>query len=105
MILAATHPDLMGPVVIAGAPLSYWAGARGRNPLRYFGGVAGGALPALLASDLGGGRFDGANLVLNFEQLNPGKTWFARTSICSPMSTARRRAFSISSAGGRASIS
>jgi pimeloyl-ACP methyl ester carboxylesterase len=78
MILAATHPDLMGPVVIAGAPLSYWAGARGRNPLRYFGGIAGGALPAMLASDLGGGRFDGANLVLNFEQLNPGKTWFRK---------------------------
>ena len=78
MILAATHPDLMGPVVIAGAPLSYWAGAKGRNPLRYFGGVAGGALPALIASDLGAGRFDGANLVLNFEQLNPGKTWFRK---------------------------
>ena len=28
MILAATHPDLMGPVVIAGAPLSYWAGEK-----------------------------------------------------------------------------
>jgi len=74
MILAATHPDLMGPVVIAGAPLSYWAGEQGRNPLRYLAGVAGGAVPALLASDLGGGRFDGANLVLNFEHLNPGKT-------------------------------
>ena len=36
MILAATHPDLMGPVVIAGAPLSYWAGEQGRNPLRYY---------------------------------------------------------------------
>lgn len=74
MILAATHPDLMGPVVIAGAPLSYWAGENGRNPFRYFGGISGGAVPALLASDLGGGKFDGANLVLNFEQLNPGKT-------------------------------
>jgi pimeloyl-ACP methyl ester carboxylesterase len=78
MILAATHPDLMGPVVIAGAPLSYWAGEKGRNPFRYFGGIAGGAVPAALASDLGGGRFDGANLVLNFEMLNPGKTWFRK---------------------------
>ena len=78
MILAATHPDLMGPVVIAGAPLSYWAGEIGRNPFRYFGGVAGGAVPAALASDLGGGKFDGANLVLNFELLNPGKTWFRK---------------------------
>jgi len=40
--------------------------------------MAGGAVPALLASDLGGGRFDGANLVLNFEQLNPGKTLFRK---------------------------
>ncbi|MGO9132915.1 MAG: DUF3141 domain-containing protein [Methylovirgula sp.] len=78
MILAATHPDLMGPIVIAGAPLSYWAGADGRNPFRYFGGVNGGAVPALLTSDLGGGKFDGANLVLNFELLNPGKTLFRK---------------------------
>lgn len=78
MILAATHPDLMGPVVIAGAPLSYWAGEKGRNPFRYFGGVAGGAMPAALTSDLGGGKFDGANLVFNFEMLNPGKTWFRK---------------------------
>lgn len=78
MIVAATHPDLMGPVVIAGAPLSYWAGEKGRNPFRYFGGIAGGAVPAALTSDLGGGKFDGANLVLNFEMLNPGKTWFRK---------------------------
>ncbi len=78
MILAATHPDLMGPIVIAGAPLSYWSGENGRNPFRYFGGVAGGAVPALLASDFGGGKFDGANLVMNFELLNPGKTWFRK---------------------------
>jgi pimeloyl-ACP methyl ester carboxylesterase len=78
MILAATHPDLMGPIVIAGAPLSYWAGQNGRNPFRYYGGVAGGAVPALLAADLGAGTFDGADLVLNFELLNPGKTWFRK---------------------------
>jgi len=78
MILAATHPALMGPIVIAGAPLSYWSGKNSRNPLRYFGGICGGAVPALLASDLGAGQFDGANLVFNFEQLNPGKTWFRK---------------------------
>ena len=78
MILAATHPDLMGPVVIAGAPLSYWAGERGKNPFRYLGGLFGGAVPALLASDLGAGKFDGAHLVLNFEHLNPGNTWWRK---------------------------
>jgi pimeloyl-ACP methyl ester carboxylesterase len=78
MILAATHPELMGPIVIAGAPLSYWAGQNGRNPFRYFGGLVGGAVPALVAADLGGGKFDGAHLVLNFELLNPGKNWFRK---------------------------
>jgi len=74
MILAATHPDLMGPVVIAGAPLSCWAGKVGQNPFRYLAGLEGGAVPALLASDLGAGKFDGATLIHNFEQLNPGKS-------------------------------
>lgn len=78
MILAATNPGLSGPIVIAGAPLSYWAGEMGKNPLRYLGGLAGGALPALLASDLGCGTFDGAGLINNFEQLNPAKTMFRK---------------------------
>ena len=78
MLLAATNPDLPGPLVIAGAPLSYWAGTSGRNPLRYFGGLMGGAVPALLISDLTNGRFDGAHLVLNFEHLNPANTWWRK---------------------------
>jgi len=78
MILSATHPGLTGPLVIAGAPLSYWAGEIGKNPFRYFGGVAGGAVPALIASDMGASRFDGASLVFNFETLNPGRTWFRK---------------------------
>jgi len=78
MILAATHPGLSGPIVIAGAPLSYWAGEVGKNPFRYLGGLIGGATPALMAADLGKGKFDGAGLVLNFEQLNPGKTWWRK---------------------------
>jgi pimeloyl-ACP methyl ester carboxylesterase/tellurite resistance protein len=78
MLLAATNPDLPGPLVIAGGPLSYWAGTAGRNPLRYLGGLFGGTLPALLACDLADGRFDGANLVLNFEHLNPANTWWRK---------------------------
>jgi len=74
MVLAATNPDLAGPVVVNGAPLSYWAGTRGKNPMRYVGGIVGGVAPALLMADLGNGRFDGANLVLNFENLNPGNS-------------------------------
>src|SRR5262249_28392573 len=39
MMTAALQPELVGPLVLAGAPLSYWAGVRGKNPLRYLGGV------------------------------------------------------------------
>jgi len=78
MLLAATHPDLPGPIVVAGAPMSYWAGTLGRNPLRYNGGLFGGIVPALFSADLGNGRFDGANLVLNFESLNPANTWWRK---------------------------
>jgi pimeloyl-ACP methyl ester carboxylesterase len=76
MMLGASDPELMGPLVLNGAPLSYWAGEKGRNPMRYTGGLAGGSWPAALLADLGNGRFDGANLVLNFEALSPANTWF-----------------------------
>ena len=78
MMLGASEPDLMGPLVLNGAPLSYWAGEKGRNPMRYTGGLAGGSWPAALLADLGNGKFDGANLVLNFEGLSPGNTWFKK---------------------------
>src|SRR5690349_15126287 len=37
MMMAAMRPDLAGPILLAGSPLSYWAGMRGTNPLRYLG--------------------------------------------------------------------
>jgi len=78
MMLGASHPDLIGPLVLNGAPLSYWAGQTGRNPMRYTGGLVGGAWPASLMADLGNGRFDGAGLVMNFESLSPANTWFRK---------------------------
>src|ERR1044072_369141 len=42
MMTAAIRPDLFGPILLAGSPLSYWAGVRGRNPMRYLGGTLGG---------------------------------------------------------------
>ena len=72
MLLAATNPDLTGPVVLNGAPLSYWSGTRGKHPMRYYGGIYGGVAPIMMMADLGNGQFDGANLVENFEKLNPG---------------------------------
>jgi hypothetical protein len=78
MIMAALHPEVAGPIMIAGAPLSYWAGVRGKNPLRYQGGVIGGTWSAALLGDLGAGIFDGANLVANFERMNPANTWWEK---------------------------
>ncbi|MDT8449580.1 MAG: DUF3141 domain-containing protein [Wenzhouxiangellaceae bacterium] len=72
MMLAAHAPELASMIGIAGAPLAYWSGVEGRNPMRYFGGLTGGTWASALAADLGGGTFDGANLVSNFESLNPG---------------------------------
>src|SRR5579871_289964 len=78
MMTAAVRPDLPGPIILAGSPLSYWAGVRGKNPMRYLGGVLGGAWLTALAGDLGNGKFDGANLVANFEQLNPANTYWTK---------------------------
>jgi hypothetical protein len=74
MLLAALRPELPGPIILAGTPLSYWAGVRGQYPLRYVGGLLGGSWLTALASDLGNGKFDGAWLVSNFEALNPANT-------------------------------
>jgi pimeloyl-ACP methyl ester carboxylesterase len=76
LILAAANPEITGPLVINGAPVAAWSGRKGENPMRYNGGLLGGILPALLLSDLGGGVFDGAYIVSNFEQLNPGRLSF-----------------------------
>jgi pimeloyl-ACP methyl ester carboxylesterase len=82
MMLAATDPDLAGPLVINGAPMSYWGGAwtegAGDNPMRYSGGLLGGSWLASLTADLANGSFDGAWLVQNFESLNPANTFFGR---------------------------
>ncbi len=78
MMLAATRPELFGPLIIPGSPLSYWAGVEGENPMRYTGGVLGGSWLTALMSDLGGGQFDGGHLVGNFENLNPSNTLWAK---------------------------
>ena len=78
MMLGASMPNQLGALVLNGAPLSYWAGEKGKNPMRYLGGLAGGGWPAALMADMGNGRFDGANLVANFEALSPANTWFRK---------------------------
>jgi hypothetical protein len=73
-MLGADRPDVTGPMVVNGAPLSYWAGEAGVNPMRVSGGLMGGAWGANLLTDLNAGELDGAWLVLNFENLNPANT-------------------------------
>jgi len=78
LLLSACNPELTGPLVINGAPVSTWSGQIGENPMRYNGGLLGGVVPALAISDLGNGEFDGAHLVSNFEMLNPSRNYFGK---------------------------
>ena len=75
LMTAAVWPELFGPIILAGAPLSYWAGT---NPMRYAGGLLGGSWLTAMTSDLGDGRFDGAWLVQNFENLDPANTLWSK---------------------------
>lgn len=77
-IMAATHPEIAGPLLLAGSPLSYWAGVHGKNPMRYLGGLLGGSWLTSFCNDLGAGIFDGANLVANFEAQNLPNTYFEK---------------------------
>jgi pimeloyl-ACP methyl ester carboxylesterase len=78
LLLAATNPDITGPIVVNGAPVAPWSGRLGENPMRYNGGVFGGTWIPMMLADLGGGLFDGAHLVQNFELLNPARTMFRK---------------------------
>ena len=76
----AGDPDDVGPIVINGAPMSYWAGVAGQEPDALFGRAAGRQLAGVAAGDLGDGKFDGAHLVNNFERLDPGEHATGRSS-------------------------
>jgi pimeloyl-ACP methyl ester carboxylesterase len=92
MMLASKYPELCGPLILAGSPLSYWAGVRGANPMRYTGGLLGGSWLTALTSDLGHGLFDGAWLVQNFENLNPANTlWFKQYNLYANIDTEAHR--------------
>ena len=92
MILAALRPELFGPIIIAGSPLSYWAGVHGKNPMRYSGGLLGGSWLTAFTSDLGDGKFDGAWLVQNFERQNPANTiWTKQYNLYSKIDTEAER--------------
>jgi Protein of unknown function (DUF3141) len=88
MLLAALRPELLGPIIVAGSPLSYWQGVHGKYPMRYSGGLLGGSWLTALAGDLGHGKFDGAWLVQNFENQNPANTlWTKQYNLYSKIDT------------------
>ena len=92
MLLAADCEGLSGATVLNGSPLSYWAGASSVNPMRLAGGLMGGSWLAHLLADLGNGRFDGAWLVQNFENLNPANTlWDKNYHVFAHIDTERER--------------
>ena len=74
-LLSADCHGLVGPAVLNGSPLSYWSGEAGVNPMRLSAGFTGGAWLTHLIADQGDGRFDGAWLVQNFENLKPEAVW------------------------------
>ena len=71
LMVAILRPDLFGPCLVAGSPMSYWQGVHGKNPMRYAGGLLGGSWLTAMSSDLGKGKIDGTGLILNFDILNP----------------------------------
>jgi pimeloyl-ACP methyl ester carboxylesterase len=78
LMMASAYPELCGPIIVAGAPVSYWAGVHGENPMRYTGGMLGGSWLTALTGDAGAGLFDGAWLVMNMEGLNPANTLWTK---------------------------
>lgn len=92
MLVNAMRPELFGPIIIAGSPLSYWAGVHGKYPMRYSGGLLGGSWLTALGGDLGAGLFDGAILVQNFENQNPANTlWTKQYNLWSKVDTEAER--------------
>ncbi len=77
-LIGADRPDVVGPMVFNGSPLSYWGGVEGANPMRYKGGLSGGTWSTSFWSDIGNGEFDGAHLVAGFEDLNPANTYWGK---------------------------
>ncbi len=100
MLVAAERPELFGPILLAGSPLSYWAGVRGKNPMRYTGGFWEGAgsqrSPAISAtgSSTAPGSWPTSRTSIPPIRSGPSNT------MSGPRSTRRRHATSVSRSGG-----
>ena len=92
LMVAMVRPDLFGPCLVAGAPMSYWQGVHGKNPMRYSGGLLGGSWLTAMTSDLGNGKFDGTGLILNFDILNPANwLWGKQYGVYADIDTGAER--------------
>jgi hypothetical protein len=92
LMVAMLRPDLFGPCLVAGSPMSYWQGVHGKNPMRYSGGLLGGSWLTAMTSDLSNGTFDGTWLVLNFDSLNPANwLWGKQYGVYSDIDTGAQR--------------
>jgi len=92
LMVAMLRPDLFGPCLVAGSPMSYWQGVHGKNPMRYSGGLLGGSWLTAMTSDLGNGKFDGTWLILNFDMLNPANwLWGKQYDVYANIDTGAQR--------------
>ena len=92
LMVAMLRPDLFGPCLVVGSPMSYWQGVHGKNPMRYTGGLLGGSWLTALTSDLGNGTFDGTWLVLNFDILGPANwLWGKQYQVYADIDTGAKR--------------
>ena len=92
LMVAMLRPDLFGPCLVAGSPMSYWQGVHGKNPMRYSGGLLGGSWLTAMTSDLSNGTFDGTWLVVNFDSLNPANwLWGKQYEVYSDIDTGAQR--------------
>jgi|TARA_R100000501_G_scaffold17834_1_gene34099 hypothetical protein len=90
-LLSADCEGLVGPTVLNGSPLSYWAGKSGVNPMRIAAGFVGGAWMTHFLADLDDGRLDGAWLIANFENLKPESVWDKYANLFTDVDTERER--------------
>ena len=74
MMAACMRPDVVGPMVIAGAPLSYSAGSAARTPSLYRRSFCGTWLDRMM-SDIGNGSSTPPGWSRNFDNLNPANTF------------------------------
>jgi hypothetical protein len=92
LMVAMLRPDLFGPCLVAGSPMSYWQGVHGKDPMRYSGGLSGGSWITAMTSDLGNGKFDGTWLIQNFDSLGPANSlWGKQYDVYANVDTGGKR--------------